>query len=164
MGYLCVYQVIYIMKTLEERFLSKINKTETCWLWTKYKNKKGYGQFAVTSNNIQQAHRISYELYYGEFDNNLFVCHKCDNPSCVNPDHLFLGTPQDNMTDKVKKSRQSNLIGSYNPNHKLIEEDIIEIKNLLLSGMKQKEIAQKYNVDRMTIYYIKYNKTWKHIK
>lgn len=149
------------MKTLEERFFSKINKIENgCWEWNGAKNEQGYGKLGI-DYKVYSAHRVSYELHYKKIPNNVFVCHKCDNPSCCNPKHLFLGTHKQNMFDRNSKNRQ--LKGIQMPLAKLSEEDVIEIKNLLLSGMKQKDIAQKYNIHSSIISEIKNNKTWKHI-
>jgi hypothetical protein len=87
-------------KTLVQRFWDKVQKTEGCWLWTGSKYNKGYGSF-----NRTRAHRFSYELHYGPIPVDLFVCHHCDNPPCVNPSHLFLGTALDNTQDELFKER-----------------------------------------------------------
>jgi hypothetical protein len=143
------------MKTLEERFFSKVNKTDTCWEWTACLQRDGYGMFKI-NNSMKQAHRVSYQLHNGEFDNTLFVCHKCDNRKCVNPEHLFLGTNLDNMIDMCKKGRR-------NPNDKLTNEEVLEIKYLLSIKTKGYIIAEKYNVSTTLISFIKNNKKWKHI-
>lgn len=94
-------------RSLKDRFLSKIKKTKGCWLWTACKNKAGYGTVYIGEKNKQSylAHRYSYKLKYGSIGKNISVCHKCDNPSCVRPSHLFLGTHQDNSDDCKKKNR-----------------------------------------------------------
>lgn len=84
-------------------FNRQIDKSTECWIWTGKKNKAGYGHFYY--KDLKLAHRVSYLLHYGDFDKSLFVCHKCDNPSCVNPGHLFLGTAKDNFEDMINKGR-----------------------------------------------------------
>lgn len=150
-----------------QRFWDKVNKnTENgCWEWTASLTKiGGYGRFKH-NRKIIRAHRLSYELNYGKFDETLFVCHKCDNPKCVNPDHLFLGTSQDNMDDMIKKGRNSNgnPIGENNGNSRLSENNILNIKKLIKKGLSNKKIADMYNVSDSMISRIKLGKNWSHI-
>lgn len=90
----------------KERFYEKVQKTEGCWLWLGSITRGGYGSYTLKSyKGTTRAHRIAYLLEYGPFDPKLFVCHRCDNPPCVRPEHLFLGTRQDNTDDMMRKGR-----------------------------------------------------------
>jgi len=94
-------------KTIKERFDEKYELiTESgCWIWNASVNYRGYGKFQLKSNTTAGAHRVSWELHFGKIPDGLYVCHKCDIPSCVNPNHLFLGTAKDNTADMHKKGR-----------------------------------------------------------
>ena len=90
---------------LKNKFMQKVEVTDSCWIWNGYLNNTGYGQVPFYHFKTRLAHRVSYKLFIGNFDDSLCVCHKCDNPKCVNPEHLFLGTHKDNALDKVSKGR-----------------------------------------------------------
>ena len=92
-----------------KRFWSKVNKNDSCWLWVPPKTDRGYGQFQIKQNGkftSARAHRVSWVIRNGAIQNGLLVCHKCDVPACVNPDHLFIGTALDNNRDMIAKGRK----------------------------------------------------------
>lgn len=139
---------------MKERFEQKFIKTEKCWIWQAAKNTKGYGKFCTKRSVWEYAHRISYMLYKGDFDQKLCICHKCDNPSCVNPEHLFSGTYSDNNKDAFDKGRHLNpvMYGDKNPGSKLTEKQVKEIKKRLTKGERPKHFHQEYGVHWATIY------------
>lgn len=143
-----------------DRFWSKVNKTDTCWLWIAGTDKDGYGLFKI-SNKMFKAHRLSWEIKFGAIKDNLWVLHKCDNPPCVNPKHLFLGTHQDNTDDKLLKNRQPR--GENMPWSKLKEQDVLNIKDLLITGIHKNILAKQFNVSVCTINDIIAHRSWKYL-
>ncbi len=134
---------------------SYVKKNRKCWLWIGTKSPTGYGQLSWEGKKYA-AHRLAYIVYKGEIGKNLFVCHLCDNPSCVNPEHLFLGTHKDNMKDAKLKKRMRKTV--------LNIEKSEEIKMLIQKKTPLDEIAKRYQVSKFAIYDIKYGKTWKNNK
>lgn len=146
----------------KERFEDKIFYCISgCWVFTGGLNKKGYGSFVY--KHTGKAHRAAYLIYKGDFDKSLLVCHSCDNPSCVNPDHLFLGTAADNNKDRDLKGRHRALIGELAGNSKLKRYQIPIIREAYNLGFTQVEIAKYFKVTYGTIHLVVSNKTWKHI-
>jgi len=133
----------------------------TCWNWKRCKTDRGYG-LATVDGKAWRAHRYSYILAHGMFDLNLFVCHHCDNPSCVNPAHLFLGTVQDNITDKMKKGRHGPSRGILNGCAKLTEKQVLEIRRLRSKSTLEK-LGKMFNVSPAMICRICRGYAWRHL-
>lgn len=125
-------------------------KGNGCWEWGGYRNPQGYGVLRLMGRPFR-AHRLSWELNRGEIPPRLLVCHKCDNPPCVNPDHLFLGTHRVNSADSATKGRQGK---------KLSEQNVKEIIDLYNYGLSQKDISKLYGVVPSTINYILNGTDW----
>lgn len=104
-----------LVRAADERFWPRITKSDGCWIWPGAKNADGYGDVAILGTK-RKAHRLAWEVTKGPIPEGLFVCHKCDNPPCVNPDHLFVGTNSDNMRDMSSKGRGVQ-IGHSNKTH-----------------------------------------------
>jgi hypothetical protein len=128
----------------ETRFWSKVEKSNGCWIWKSFCDRSGYGQIKI-DGVVQYAPRVAYKLLHGSIPKETpFVLHRCDNPSCVNPSHLFLGTQKDNMLDAVSKGRNS-----HGENHhftKLKDVQVSEIKILFSIGISQSDLACRFGV------------------
>jgi hypothetical protein len=143
-----------------ERFEESFEKTPGCWLWDK-PQRKGYGTFMIAHQSMPSS-RASWILYRGEIPDDLCVCHSCDNPQCVNPDHLFLGTYADNSADMVEKDRQAK--GVQNGNSRLTESKVIEIRTLDANGaMSRRSIGRMFGVSGVTVKNIVDRKQWRHV-
>lgn len=170
-----------------KRFFSKFSKSNSCWVWHGLKNKAGYGRFGG-----KYAHRMSWEIFNNQIiPLGMLVCHHCDNPGCVNPDHLFLGTQKDNMQDMISKNRQAiqnnsgeknpmfgkkhsnqakakqsdakkgRYKGSKHPRASINEETANKIKEIRSNGVSAKQIAEQLMVSFHVVRNVIYGKSWK---
>lgn len=153
------------------RFWSKVQKTDTCWVWSGARNSGGYGQFKFDGKQ-QAASRVSYVLAHGPIEPGLFVCHRCDNRACVRPDHLFLGTPQDNRDDCERKGRhaigartrpETRAKGEQHARARLTDEKVREIRRRLEAGDSLGFLAARFGVTKVAIRFIGMRRTWKHV-
>lgn len=152
------------------RFWKNVNKDgaynkrlkSNCWEWTGAKVYK-YGSMSIYNRSVR-AHRYSWEIRFGKIPKGKYVCHHCDNPSCVNPDHLYLGTPQDNMTDKVERGRHRVPVGERHGNARLTNETVIEMRQLYANGgHTHKSLAEMFGVSTSAAQCVIERKTWKHV-
>lgn len=150
---------------LKVRFWSKVDKKglDDCWLWLASKDGSGYGSLRNEKGIQIKASRISWELHNGTIPEGLFVCHSCDTPACVNPNHLFLGTSADNSHDMCLKGRHHVCTGENNSHRRLTEKAVMEIRDLRNKKIKAKIIADKFNISTVYVYELAYRKSWKHI-
>jgi hypothetical protein len=162
------------------RFMAKVEKSESgCWNWIGGKGKKGYGRFSIGGshnpdgtrrNSMVTTPRVAYRLFVGSIpdtqgSHGSCVLHRCDNPSCVNPEHLFLGSNLDNVRDMDAKNRRVNaqLKGSAHPASKLTEKSVYEIATRIKAGESQVGIAKEFGVIPATINHIKRGRLWRHL-
>jgi hypothetical protein len=178
-------------RTLRERFDSRVNAhgpvpahvdgIGACWLWEGARSNGGYGLIAIRRAGRASsalAHRVSYELYTGPIPPGMFVCHRCDNRSCVNPAHLFVGTPADNAADMVAKGRQPRVSGAANGtktrpdrvvrgddhgSSRLRSDDVRAIHRLRSDGVRVKEIAKRFGISKWHAYSIINGRYWSHL-
>lgn len=147
-------------KSLQSRFFDMIAfGMSECWFWVASLNKHGYGKMSS-----KLAHRVSWNIHYGEIPKGLQVLHKCDVPICVNPEHLFLGNHSDNMKDMANKNRAKNRInGEKNHQHRLCNDVVKKIRDLYPTIKSYRKLAILFNVSCSAIERVIRNKTWRHI-
>lgn len=149
----------------QKRFWSHVEKKDKnqCWPWMSALSQKGYGVFNYRQKTMK-SHRISYFLSFGTLIDGLLVCHRCDNPPCCNPNHLFLGTAMENQRDSILKGRSRKAIGEYASSAKLKEDQVVEIRCLHSVGNTSfKKLSTIFGVARSTVEKIVKRKTWRHI-
>lgn len=177
-----------------ERFWSLVEKgsSDECWAWRGPRDAAGYGRFRV-ANRPEVAHRVAYTHAIGPIPRGLFGCHRCDNPSCVNPAHIFIGTSQDNFNDMRRKGRAASAAngkhgsvtcpesiprgdshylrmhpekvarGSANPNAVLDEAQVLSIRELAVSGVSRRRLSALFGAAKVTIDRIVNGKSWRHV-
>lgn len=135
---------------------------DACWPWNGARYRAGYGR--IRRGRIQRAaHREAYELAVGTVPRDKLVCHRCDNPPCCNPAHLFLGTAADNNGDRHAKGRDGRLPGELHPMAKLRTEDVIAMRAMRDAGYIFKDIAARYGVTAQAAYLAVSGKSWGHL-
>jgi hypothetical protein len=162
--------------SVEDRFWSKVRIGDGCWEWTGAKAGRGYGVIGVggsrrSGGRQDYAHRLSWEMANGPIPHGIFVCHRCDNPRCVRPGHLFLGSVQDNADDMVSKGRQSRgprhadkTRGEAHGRAKLVEADVLAIRARRAAGETLMELAAAFGVNHGAISKIANRRTWRHLE
>ena len=142
---------------IDQRFWTHVTKTRGCWIFKQHITLRKY-RFIKDRGEMRLAHRVSWELTHGPIPDGLIVCHKCDNPPCVNPDHLFLGTHKDNSQDMARKGKSQ--YGRKNTKAKLTDADVVAIRASDKSG---NQIAKDYGIWPSQVSHIRLRKQWKHI-
>lgn len=158
-------------ESFQDRFWSRVDKTKTCWNWLGATQGRGYG-FCRRNGVGTGCHRISWEIAHGPIPDKLCVLHKCDNPICVNPDHLFLGTFADNVSDCISKGRRRyfrgrnpKLQGANNPRAKLDDSDVIRMrKEFDAGGITKAELGARFGVSNVMASLIVRRVNWIHVK
>jgi hypothetical protein len=163
-------------KSTAQRFFEKVDKNgpvhqhlgTRCWIWTAYADRAGYGRIASPGHGTPSrlASHVSWEIHYGDIPPGKIVCHKCDNPPCVNPEHLFVGTHADNMHDKERKGRANRnnpARGSRQGLAKLTEPEVEYIITQLLVGRTCRSLSEEFSVSKSAVDMIRYRISWKHV-
>jgi hypothetical protein len=152
------------------RFWEKVDKRgpDDCWEWQAGFLSGGYGHFRTKVDGvpINGAHRFSYVLHNGPIPDGMSVCHRCDNPRCVNPTHLWLGTTADNNADRYAKGRHglhTGTPGEAHPKARLTEQQVLEIRQRFANGERCADLARAYGMHKNTISQILCRRIWRHI-
>lgn len=178
MGYHANSGSFAVRRPTEERFWAKVSRLadDACWPWLAGGRPAGYGQFRGDHKQKIDAHRFSWTLHHGPIPDGMFVCHRCDNPRCVNPAHLFLGTTQDNTADRHKKGRDYGgdrhysrtsperlARGERNGWAKLTSEQALAIRTRRAAGLSLRLVGVEFNVSATTVLRICRRESWNHV-
>lgn len=151
--------------SIECAFWHRVEKTDKCWNWTAATHKFGYGEFRFKSI-FYRTHRFSYEMHHGTIPDGMSVLHHCDNPRCVNPDHLYAGTAVENSIDMHSRGRwklRNPYCGERHHLSRLSANDVLDIRSKLKNGTAIRALAREYGVNQGTIQGIDRGKNWKHL-
>lgn len=151
---------------VEQRFWDKVDKSggpDACWPWGGSRGARGYGQFALTHEKMVSTHRYAYQIAVGDIPAELWVLHRCDNPPCCNPAHLFLGTPTDNVHDMMRKGRDRQPLGSQHGCAKLTEDDVWLMRLMRQGGIPLHMIAAHFWISQGAASAIVRGKKWRHV-
>lgn len=138
----------------EDLFWTHVEFGDGCWEWTGSRDASGYGRTGKATYGQSKAHRVSWEIANGEIPDGVHVCHSCDNPPCVRPDHLFLSDHAGNMADKAAKDRAFRFARNDNPSAKLTEEEALVVVDLCSRGVRQKDIGSQFGITQAAVSYI----------
>ena len=165
-GTLVAKRIPKLHLTQVNRFWTHVERSggpDACWLWTGFIRENGYGSIGIKGKEYK-AHRVSYFIEHGRIDNDRFVLHRCDVRACVNPAHLFLGTPKDNSQDAVKKGRNTKLYGEQNGKARLTRATVLAIRRICKrGGVYQKTVAKQFGVSEATVSYVVNGGRWKKV-
>lgn len=137
---------------------TRLNEETGCWEWQAGLASGGYGLFCYRNQN-QRAHRVSYQVWVGPIPEGMVVRHGCDNPRCVNPNHLSVGTMKDNMADREARGRRD-VRGEQIGTAKLTEGDVLEIR---ASSLSLRALSEKYGIDKSNVWLVRSGRSWKHV-
>ncbi len=148
--------------SLAERFWKKVEVggQDTCWTWLVSTKQGGYGKIMGDDGRFYLAHRVAYELLIGIIPSGMLLCHRCDNPSCVNPAHMFIGTQADNLKDMRSKGRGNPPCGTRHPRARLTEQLVTQIRSDFRS---HRQLAKALGISKSAIGMAKAGPTWKHV-
>lgn len=159
---------------IEARFWAKVQRgsPDTCWEWQGSRNHRGYGSITI-AGKAARAHRVAWQFDNGAIPVGMMICHRCDNPPCCNPAHLFLGTPQDNVLDMVAKGRHVRgprdesatnwARGTRNAASKLTDEAVVEIRQRYDAGEVGKRIAERFGISPSLVTLVGRRRAWLHV-
>jgi len=145
-----------------ERFWKKveINSQDTCWMWLAATKEGGYGKIMGNDGHFYLAHRVAYEMLIGVIPAGMLLCHRCDNPGCVNPSHMFIGTQADNLKDMRAKGRGNPPRGTRHPKARLTEQLVSQIRS---DHRSHRQLAKVLGISKSAIGMAKAGLTWKHV-